>query len=1839
MSFSAPAVLETEDNVLRIRLSRMTERQLKQLCQGRIPRMWLLRKDEILSEMMNLFPLEELRDIASRVPPTSIVGRKHWAAEEVAEVDKRPAKRPMNIPDCYIHEDPDLREFMALPMDREYKLCIQGVRDRTSGAALRLAICMVCAREVFEQETDWIGVHEIPNANHLVPVNPNPHWELTGAFGLHRPAIKKASNGEWGALCQECRASLERDQLPWCALANNLWIGDVPFELAVLTWPEEILISLYFPTAFVYKLYPKSKRFDPESLQMGYRGNVSTYPLDTSEIASFIGARTLPHKLELLASTIAVTFVGPRNCPERSMRGLFRVRRHRVLAAILWLKEHNPLYSNIEIDFNVLESLPDGGIPSSIMMNFRFDPEGSRSDNDTGYVPNVGDDDDDQISSNVIPLQQMGVVDNDMTTIDSVTLLQSAIANLSEGEREEGIAVRRGSKFISEWPRRDPITNQLTAGSPDDPNHLLGAFPCLFPYAAGGFEVDRPHPVPYHRQGGWCLDYPDRRFRKNPAFIAQVFGVLHKRQVCSSASIQVRRPAYEQCEETISKLTVPEIQRIFSKGPSSESITPAMAMLKKQIYATSARVMGSNASRKSIRRRIYGLMAFLSPPTVWCTINLCDIDDPVAQVFVGDEDINMDAFNPQLGPDSKTRAHRIADDPYAAAKFFHYMVKVLLEELFGIRTTMQGLLRKKGVLGRINAYVGVVESQGRGTLHLHILFWLCGAPTGQKMKALLTSEEFRDLLKEFISKNIRAHMDGINETIYHTKTNLKSHVAWARPPDPFDEDACKRREFDVVSVSQKHDCGPGCAKIFKGRIICKRRAPFELSETDFVTEFGEWGPKRTFAWLNAWCPPLALCTGANNDMKLLLCGAAVIALAFYVTEYMTKKQVKSVNAGALISQRLAYHMQEEATTQDARERNRRLIYKCLNTLAREQELSGPELVSYIKGWGDRYYSHNFVAIIWSSMLYMLKREFPELRNSISRQQPTCSNDQDCVNDGDEHEADVRLQSFGDSRLGEKSQLQDYYLRSKSFAEWGLLFYLLQTREIKRLEKDDLDITSHGNRAERHFYQDRHPRSQTHVRVIRRQGHETIPEFIGPWFPRRADPSTKKLYCASMLLLFKPWTELRALKGESFEESFEEYVKECPQRELGIMDNIQWYYETADGVEEDRRKNEDSAIAAAFEDGVYDGTENEEEVEVSGAHPMSQVEGAMLEESPLVDRHGCSLAEWKNGEQAVVIGENCGILGNQKTWVSTPSPRFRVVTKEDTALWEEAVDRLTEMGLDLEVKNVEDIWDPRPVPPSVVVRGPAEALHGPMIDQLASDQRRAVEILDDHICDTLLGKNPPQLLMLVMGEGGTGKSKVIEAMTWVFEQRGLSHLLAKVGSTNVAANLIGGTTLHHLMVLPAGNPATQRAPSEPTKQKREAHLRSKRYLLGNEISMLTEEQIALSSDIMGTAHAGLEGSSGLLPFGGLLSVVFFGDYHQFPPVKHPSTALYRRNPPNTYAAIGRGIMEQFNAVVLLKEQKRVAAGSDWAKTLSRARYGACNKEDICKMKSLVLTGSSCNPLGFDKGTTVLVTPRNAVRIQWNQRAIRRWCMEKKKPLFIIHARDEIGKNRHPPSFAELRAITECREDQTGELSSTLELAEDMPVRVTFRHKKEKSLSKGASGVVKRIVISDRDAATDQTHGIVELQDLPKAIVLKLDHPPQGVIPGFQLGEVPILPYTHRFHIQPFKANKSSPVTVTRHQYGLVPAFAFTDYKAQGQTLNQVVVDIGQPARGHISQFNAYVAVSRGRGPESLRFLRDFDEGLFTSGVDEDLAAEDVRLEVLNHQTADLFTSVSGSMGSK
>jgi hypothetical protein len=165
----------------------------------------------------------------------------------------------------------------------------------------------------------------------------------------------------------------------------------------------------------------------------------------------------------------------------------------------------------------------------------------------------------------------------------------------------------------------------------------------------------------------------------------------------------------------------------------------------------------------------------------------------------------------------------------------------------------------------------------------------------------------------------------------------------------------------------------------KGRIKCKCRAPFEVSTRDYVDEDGRWGPKRTYRYINNWCPPIMQCTRCNQDIKLITNGAETTDISFYITLYVAKRQSKSSNSSALLVKKLAFHKKRERYNSDICRLNKRLLQRCANTLSCEQEFSAPEVISYLMAWGDRYISHYFVTIYWLAVTTLIKRRFPQMR--------------------------------------------------------------------------------------------------------------------------------------------------------------------------------------------------------------------------------------------------------------------------------------------------------------------------------------------------------------------------------------------------------------------------------------------------------------------------------------------------------------------------------------------------------------------------------------------------------------------------------------------------------------------------------------------------------------------------------------------------------------------------------------------------------------------------------------------------------------------------------------------
>jgi len=370
------------------------------------------------------------------------------------------------------------------------------------------------------------------------------------------------------------------------------------------------------------------------------------------------------------------------------------------------------------------------------------------------------------------------------------------------------------------------------------------------------------------------------------------------------------------------------------------------------------------------------------------------------------------------------------------------------------------------------------------------------------------------------------------------------------------------------------------------------------------------------------------------------------------------------------------------------------------------------------------------------------------------------------------------------------------------------------------------------------------------------------------------------------------------------------------------------------------------------------------------------------------------------------------------------------------------------------------------------------------------------------------------------------------------------------------------------------------------------------------------------------------------FGGM-DVIDFGDFHQFPPVGNPSAALYcdRPDTDDAHALKGRSIFMEYDHVVILREQMRIT-DDVWTGILSSLRVGECTENDIKEVQKLVLTDPACEIPDFSTSPwcdATLITPRNATKDLWNSAALERHCRATGNRKYIISAEDTNKDTGGVPDQRTKLAIAGLKN-----LRMRVEMAVGMKAMVVLNIATEADLANGTRGTVEGFALDPREGrASPNEDGHIHLRYPPPVIYFKPDIKTNTVFEGLSEGIIPISPSLMRFSAEV----DGKKVKLERRQLGIVPAYAFTDYKSQGQTMEYVIVDISRPPTGSLSPFSVYVALSRSRGRKTIRILRNFDPALLMHHPSEELRKDMMRLERLDQHTKETYEEerITNSLG--
>ncbi|KIO11182.1 hypothetical protein M404DRAFT_20672 [Pisolithus tinctorius Marx 270] len=465
-------------------------------------------------------------------------------------------------------------------------------------------------------------------------------------------------------------------------------------------------------------------------------------------------------------------------------------------------------------------------------------------------------------------------------------------------------------------------------------------------------------------------------------------------------------------------------------------------------------------------------------------------------------------------------------------------------------------------------------------------------------------------------------------------------------------------------------------------------------------------------------------------------------------------------------------------------------------------------------------------------------------------------------------------------------------------------------------------------------------------------------------------------------------------------------------------------------------------------------------------------------------------EQAHAREAIAIAQQCGIFCAKGATQSTESHCYRLaIGNEHLQLeqWKMAMRAMVESAGNSECPNsqmADEAMDQGDVIGNDAITddetGSAymlaqlateeHTLEPSNVEDLLVDQRRAYDIIEWHLQQFVAGRCPDQLRMIIPGEGGVGKSKTIQTITDNFYRHGIGGMLVKAAYTGIAASVIDGKTLHNIAVL---------------------------------------------------------------PFGGL-NVILVSDFHQFPPVAtKASVPLFwpcNVEKDTEDELLGRRIYEQFDIVVQLKTQVRVT-DPEWHDLLQHVHNGSCSEHLINMLRGLVLDNATCPPTNFHSSPwndAVLVTPRHAVRMQWNSMTAYERANTENITLISCPALDTVGGRALtlPEKFAVAanpKSGRGCNRQERGGLSDDVVLAIGMCVMVTFNITTDLDIANGARGRVVNIVLDSRESLKRSMNNVIQLEYPPVYVLVEMNRTKANALPGLPTGVLLVTPICRTFTV--------------------------------------------------------------------------------------------------------------------
>ncbi|KAJ7186905.1 hypothetical protein C8R46DRAFT_879467, partial [Mycena filopes] len=339
----------------------------------------------------------------------------------------------------------------------------------------------------------------------------------------------------------------------------------------------------------------------------------------------------------------------------------------------------------------------------------------------------------------------------------------------------------------------------------------------------------------------------------------------------------------------------------------------------------------------------------------------------------------------------------------------------------------------------------MVEAQGKGTLHAHGLIWLNGHLSPQTLRDKLSeSGAFRKSMITWLEDTIKCEMLDPNKNTCpatipkrdggepHPGTIPAPTIATLSPND-------FRRDYSqfvdrLLREYNWHVHQPGCWKYLKrGEPKSDENCRMGMTgkttaETIVDPETFAISLRRLHPWIANYNDVMVFLLKCNMDIKFVGSGQAAKAFLYYVTDYITKPPL-SVHLGLAA---LAHAISVTNTKfpdfnnppMPTRNTYTSVMTSTVNSMMGHQEISHPQVMSYLIGGGDHYKSDSFALLWWGAVLRSIDKQFPTRTDSRGASE---SDTQELPAVGAEPEVSLTL---GDGTISASNQLMDYMFRCR-----------------------------------------------------------------------------------------------------------------------------------------------------------------------------------------------------------------------------------------------------------------------------------------------------------------------------------------------------------------------------------------------------------------------------------------------------------------------------------------------------------------------------------------------------------------------------------------------------------------------------------------------------------------------------------------------------------------------------------------------------------------------------------------------------------------------------------------